>query len=93
MENLSLYQNKYMNFSTKNYNSPNEQNNNNNNQSNLNINPSVHEESEDVNKKSFHFTPKMKKFFTEKFYEDDDFREDIRFQLAIRIYQFLNFLA
>lgn len=43
------------------------------------MNPSLHEESEDVNKRSFHFTPKMKKFFKEKFYEDDDFREESDF--------------
>ena len=39
-----------------------------------------------------HFTPKMKKYFTEKFYDDNYFREDVRFQLANRIYQFFKFL-
>ena len=40
-----------------------------------------------------HFTPKMKKYFIEKFYDDNYFREDFRFQLANRIYQFFKFFG
>ena len=93
MENLSLYQNKYNNFSSKKNTSLNEPNIQTNNNMNNNLNSSMQEEPEDISKKSYHFTPKMKRFFTEKFYEDSDFRDDIRFQLANRMYQFFKFFG
>ena len=96
MDNYSLYHNK-LNFSShKNTTNHMTQNNNNNNQSNVNnnnLNNSMPEDSDDTNKKMYHFTPKMKKFFTEKFYDDSDFRDDIRFQLANRMYQFFKFFG
>ena len=96
MENYSLYQNKH-NISTKKNISYNEQNNqsmHNINNVNLNhINSTIQEDADDMNKILYHFTPKMKKFFTEKFYEDIDFRDDIRFQLANRMYQFFKFFG
>ena len=94
MENLSLYQNKFNNISSKKITSLNEQNNQTNNNINIdNINSAIQEEQDDISKKSYHFTPKMKKFFTEKFYDDSDFRDDIRFQLANRMYQFFKFFG
>ena len=94
MENYSLYLNK-LNFSSHKTNHNHIAQNNNNNQSiiNNNINTSTQEDADDANKKKYHFTPKMKKFFTEKFYDDNDFREDIRFQLANRMYQFFKFFG
>ena len=94
MENYSLYQNK-LNFSSHKNNTNHMLQSNNNSQSNMNnnINAPIQEDTDDLSKKMYHFTPKMKKFFTEKFYDDNDFREDIRFQLANRMYQFFKFFG
>ena len=78
----SLYQNKFNNYELNNKSTIN--NINNTLQDNL---------GDDSSKKMYHFTPKMKKFFSKKFYNDDNFREDIRFQLANRMYQFFKFFG
>ena len=64
---------------------------NNNNITN-NQNPS--ENNQEINKKIIYgFTPTMKKFFNDKFFNDPEFREDIRFGLANRMYQFFKFFG
>ena len=102
IDNYSLYQGKN-NFSPyKSTNNNAEQNNplfiSNFNMNNPNKNSSnkqnAQEENQELNKKlKFRFTPKMKKFFNDKFFNDPEFGEDIRFGLANRMYQFFKFFA
>ena len=91
MENISYMKNKYDTFSHKNLGNNNNVESN-NNQANT-LTPSIQEESKEMIKKTYFFTPKMKRFFISKFYDDPDFREDIRFQLANRMYQFFKFFG
>ena len=46
-----------------------------------------------TNKKIYRFTPEMKKYFTEKFFKDKNLLEDIKFNLANRMYQFFKFFG
>ena len=100
IDNYSSYQ-KNNNYSPiKNIPLNNEQNNpiivtnlNNNKNNNLN-NQNPTENNPEINKKiNYGFTPKMKKFFNDKFFNDPEFGEDIRFGLANRMYQFFKFFG
>ena len=101
IDNYSIYQGKNNNSPYKNNLSHNEQNNNlfvsnfNNNQNkNMPNNPNTSEDNQELNKKlNYKFTPKMKKFFNNKFFNDPEFGEDIRFGLANRMYQFFKFFG
>ena len=102
IDDYSLYQNKNNFTPLKNNLSLNEQSSplflsnshmNNQNQNNSN-NQNSSEENQDLNKKlNNSFTPKMKKFFNDKYFNDPEFAEDIRFGLANRMYQFFKFFG
>jgi hypothetical protein len=46
-----------------------------------------------TNKNVYSFTPEMKKYFMNLFFNDLDFGEDIKFSLANRMYQFFKFFG
>ena len=103
IDNYSFYQNKYNNFSPyKESLSHNEQSNplfmsnfhiNNNKNKNILNNQNI-PDNQELNKKiNYGFTPKMKKFFNDKFFNDPELVEDIRFGLANRMYQFFKFFG
>ena len=105
IDNYSFFQNKYNNFSPyKETLSHTEQNsplfmsnfriNNNNKNKNISNNNQNVPDNQELNKKmQYGFTPKMKKFFNDKFFNDPEFGEDIRFGLANRMYQFFKFFG